>query len=82
MDDTGQRAGLYVITRGTRVGWSVSGVSFLVSASERVMSLTRPIQFLVGEREIVSTFVEIRFEFVSTECESVVRRTNTSKSES
>ena len=46
MDDTGRRAGLYVITRGTRVGWSVSGVSLLVSASERVMSLTRPISWL------------------------------------
>ena len=33
MDDTGRRAGLYMITRGTRVGWSVSGVSLLVSAS-------------------------------------------------
>ena len=43
---TGRRAGLYVITRGTRVGWSVSGVSLLVSASERVMSLTRPISWL------------------------------------
>ena len=30
MDDTGRRAGLYAITRGTRVGWSVSGVSLLV----------------------------------------------------
>ena len=50
MDDTGRRAGLYVITRGTRVGWSVSGVSLLVSASERVMSLTRPISWLRKER--------------------------------
>ena len=41
---------LYVITRGTRVGWSVSGVSLLVSASERVMSLTRPISWLRKER--------------------------------
>ena len=44
MDDTGRRAGLYVITRGTRVGWSVSGVSLLVSA------LTRPISWLRKER--------------------------------
>ena len=50
MDDTGRRAGLYVITRGTRVGWSASGVSLLVSASERVMSLTRPISWLRKER--------------------------------
>ena len=50
MDDTGRRAGLYVITGGTRVGWSVSGVSLLVSASERVMSLTRPISWLRKER--------------------------------
>ena len=50
MDDTGRRAGLYVITRGTRVGWSVSGVSLLVSASERVMSLTRPISWLRKDR--------------------------------
>ena len=39
-----------MITRGTRVGWSVSGVSLLVSASERVMSLTRPISWLRKER--------------------------------
>ena len=50
MDDTERRAGLYVITRGTRVGWSVSGVSLLVSASERVMSLTRPISWLRKNR--------------------------------
>ena len=50
MDDTERRAGLYVITRGTRVGWSVSGVSLLVSASERVMSLTRPISWLRKDR--------------------------------
>ena len=50
MDDTGRRAGLYVITRGYHVGWSVSGVSLLVSASERVMSLTRPISWLRKER--------------------------------
>ena len=50
MDDTGRRAGLYVITRGTRVGWSVSGVSLLVSASKRVMSLTLPISWLRKER--------------------------------
>ena len=50
MDDTGRRAGLYVITRGTRVGWSVSGVSLLVSASEHVMSLTRPFSWLRKDR--------------------------------
>ena len=82
MDDTGRRAGLYVITRGTRVGWSVSGVSLLVSAYVGTCDVVNASYFLVEEREIVSTFVEIRFEFVSTECESVVRRTNTSKSES
>ena len=37
---------------------------------------------LVEEGQIVSTFVEIRFEFVCTDFESLVRRTNTSKSES
>ena len=50
MDDTERRSGLYVITRGTRVGWSVSGVSLLVSASEHVMSLTRPISWLKKDR--------------------------------
>ena len=50
MDDTERRAGLYVITRATRVGWSVSGVSLFVSASERVMSLTRPISWLRKDR--------------------------------
>ena len=45
-------------TRDTRVGWSVSGVSLVARASERVMFLTtRPISWL--RKEIVSTFVEI-----------------------
>ena len=39
-----------VITSGTRVGLSVSGVSLLVSVSERVMSLTRPISWLRKDR--------------------------------
>ena len=35
MDDTERRAGLYVTTRGTRIGWLVSEVSFVAIASER-----------------------------------------------
>ena len=80
MDDTERRAGLYVMTRGTRLGSLVSEMSLVAIASERGMPLTRPISWLRKDR--LSTFVEIRFEFVCTEFESFVRRTNTSKSES
>ena len=44
MDDTERRAGLYVTTRGTRIGWLVSEVSFVAMASER------PISWLRNER--------------------------------
>ena len=38
MDDTERRAGLYVTTRGTRIGWLVSEArSFVAIASERGM---------------------------------------------
>ena len=50
MDDTERRAGLYVTTRGTRIGWLVSEVSFVAIASERGMPLTRPISWLRNER--------------------------------
>ena len=46
MDETERRAGLYVTTRGTRIGWLVSEVSFVAIASERGMPLTRPISWL------------------------------------
>ena len=45
-----RRAGLYVTTRGTRIGWLVSEVSFVAIASERGMPLTRPISWLRNER--------------------------------
>ena len=57
-------------------------VSLVASASERAMSFTPLISLWVEEGQIVSTFVEISFELVGTECERLVRRTNTSKSES
>ena len=47
MDETERRAGLYVMTRGTRVGSLVSEVSLVAIASERGMSLTRPISWLI-----------------------------------
>ena len=50
MDDTERRAGLYVTTRGTRIGWLVSEVSFVAIASERGMPLTRPVSWLRNER--------------------------------
>ena len=50
MDDTERRAGLYVTTRGTLIGWLVSEVSFVAIASERGMPLTRPISWLRNER--------------------------------
>ena len=37
---------------------------------------------LVKERQIISTFIKTRFEFISAKCESLVRRTNTAKSKS
>ena len=46
MDGTERRTELYVITRGTRIGWLVSKVSLVASASERVMWLTRLISWL------------------------------------
>ena len=64
MDDTERRAGLYVTTRGTRIGWLVSEVSFVAIASERGMPLTRPISWLRNDRlyprllkYVVSSFV-------------------------
>ena len=50
MDDTERRAGLYVMTGGTRVGSLVSEVSLVAIASERGMSLTRPISWLRKDR--------------------------------
>ena len=50
MDDTERRAGLYVTTRGTRIDWLVSEVSFVAIASERGMPLTLPISWLRNER--------------------------------
>ena len=50
MDDTERRAGLYVTTRGTRIGWLVSEVSFVAIASERGIPLTRPIYWLRNGR--------------------------------
>ena len=50
MDDTERRAGLYVMTRGTRVGSLVLEVSLVAIASERGMSLTRPISWLRKDR--------------------------------
>ena len=35
MDDTERRAGLDVTTRGTRIGWLMSEVSFVAIASEQ-----------------------------------------------
>ena len=50
-DDTERRAGLYVITRGTRIGLLVSEMSALVaSALERGIPLTCPISWLRKER--------------------------------
>ena len=50
MDDRERRAGLYAMTRGTRVGSLVSEVSLVAIASERGMSLTRPISWLRKDR--------------------------------
>ena len=50
MDDTERKAGLYVMTRGTRVGSLVLEVSLVAIASERGMSLTRPISWLRKDR--------------------------------
>ena len=50
MDDTKRRAGLYVMTRGTRIGWLVSGVSLIAIALERGMPLMRPISWLRKDR--------------------------------
>ena len=41
-----------------------------------------PFYFLIKERQIISTFVKIRFEFISTLFKSLVRGTDTTKSES
>ena len=38
--------------------------------------------FLIKERQIISTFVKIRFEFISTLFKSLVRGTDTTKSKS
>ena len=50
MDDTERRAGLYVMTRGTRLGSLVSEMSLVAIASERGMPLTRPISWLRKDR--------------------------------
>ena len=82
MDDTERRAGLYVTTRGTRIGWLVSEVFFVAIASERGMPLTRPISWLSNERLYPRLLIKIGSEFVCSEFKSFVKRTNTSKSES
>ena len=62
-----------MITRGTRIGWLVSEVSLLASALECGMPLVNASYFLVEEGQIVSKLVEIHFEFVCTEFESLVK---------
>ena len=37
---------------------------------------------LVKERQIISTFIKMRFEFISAVCKSFVGKTNTAKSKS
>ena len=49
MHDTERRAGLYVTTRGTRIVWLVSEVSFVAIASERGIPLTCPFSCMVEE---------------------------------
>ena len=50
MDYAERRADLYVMTRGTRIGWLVSEVSLVTIASERGMPLTRPVSWLRKDR--------------------------------
>lgn len=65
MDYRERRAGLYAITKGTRLSGSVVvslGLSARLSRCDGVSTL----YLMFEEREIVSTVVEVLYKFVST----------------
>ena len=83
MNGTERRAGLYVITRGYSYRLVSVRVSLVASASERAMSFTSLILYGLRKDRLYPRLIdEISFELVGTECQRLVRRTNTSKSES
>ena len=64
-----------------RIGLNLSSLGPIDILSEEYF-IFLDLSSWLRKKQIIFTFIKIRFEFISTECENLVRRTNTVKSKS